>query len=146
MGEPEPSLLVVTAPTFSGAVVTTFDNNQIRVLHFAGDTGYIAPSDLFRKPVGKPSKVRLSASDVNDLIQPLSRHVRFAMTAPIYGMDGTSYYFDMGGSACAQTWSPSDGDGPSALIVDLLDELHKPQPSVKRLRALIGAIDSLDQG
>ena len=145
MGEPEPFLLVVTVPAFSGAVLTTFGNDQIRVLHFSGDAGYTAPPDLFHKPIGKPAKVQIPASTVNDLVQPLSRHVRFAMTAPTYGMDGTSYYFDLGSSDCAQTWSPGEGDGPSALIVDLLDELHRPHPSVKKLRALMGAIDSLDR-
>ena len=144
LGEPTPELTVVIAPTFSDIQVVAFSGLTIRTYRFVGQTGFNAPSAAwFRPDPAVISNVTLDHVNYHAVHASISRHIRFAMTARVLGLDGTSYYFGRGRSECAVAWSPRTGQ--AGLIAEILAEASRGVPSERALVALASEIDRLDQ-
>lgn len=143
MGE-YPELVIVVAPTFSGAKVVALGKNRITSLHFAGESGFMPPTDWLASAVVQKRVIELSASEYFDVFSPIARHVRYAMTARRYGLDGVSYYFGSSEDECAFAWSPR-GQGPAAAIADWIAEATSETPSHDNILALARTINRVDE-
>ncbi len=143
-GVTDSGMVAIVAPTFHGAKVAGFGTSAIDVLHFKGDTGYTRPEAWFQVVNGKPVSIPLSPRDHFAIVTPLSRHIRFADTRSRSGLDGVTYFLELGGH-CGYSWSPRREDGPSGLIAELLKELAQPQPSLEALLILAAEIDQQDR-
>src|SRR5688572_13048565 len=80
LGEQNTHLLLVVAPTFSGPELVTFRHNSIKAFKFAGQSGFVPPSDWFPTPPQLLSNTGLGAPHYNAVLAPISRHIRDAMT------------------------------------------------------------------
>src|SRR3546814_13319191 len=75
-----------------------------------------------------------------EIVTPIVRHVRYAMTARESGYDGVNFYFGSGEDDCAFAWTPR-GVGPGGLIADMITEASGRAPSTPKLLQLARAID-----
>ncbi|HVI25361.1 MAG TPA: hypothetical protein VM576_04100 [Xanthomonadaceae bacterium] len=145
LGESRANPIVIVAPTFSEVKVVAFEPDLIRTYRFPGSSGAAVPSSTwFAGPAQKVGEMSMSPQVSQEIVAPLARHVRYAMTTPMFGMDGVTFYFGYGASDCAFTWSPG-GRGPARLMTDLVEEASSRSPSVAKLRSLAAAIDAADE-
>jgi len=144
IGESNANLIAVVAPTFSEIELIAFGPSYIRTYRFPGQTGFTPPSSEWFSPTPqKIAEVSLTPSEQFGIVTPIHRHIKYAMTAREFGLDGISYYFGDGADGCAFTWMPR-GEGPSGLIVEMIAEASGQTPSPERLLALARAIDHAD--
>jgi len=144
IGESDANLIVVIAPTFSEIELVAFGPDYIRTYRFPGQTGFTPPSgDWFSPTPLKVSDTPLTASEQFTVVTPLVRHVRYAMTAREYGLDGISYYFGSGDDDCAFAWGPRRS-GSIGLITDMITETTGQAPSTEKLLAIARAINRAD--
>src|SRR3546814_14901067 len=78
-----------------------------------------------------------------EIVTPIVRHVRYAMTARESGYDGVNFYFGSGEDDCAFAWTPR-GVGPGGLIADMITEASGRTPSTTKHLELARSIDRVD--
>src|SRR3546814_6000581 len=78
-----------------------------------------------------------------EIVTPIVRHVRYAMTARESGYDGVNFYFGSGEDDCAFAWTPR-GVGPGGLIADMITEASGRAPSTTKLLELARSIDRVE--
>lgn len=145
MGESNADPIVVVASAFSEIELVAFGPDYIRAYRFQGQTGFSPPTSEWFSPVPqKISDVSLPAMEELEIVTPIVRHVRYAMTAREYGYDGVNFYFGSGEDSCAFAWTPR-GPGPAGLIADMVAEASDQAPSTKRLLELAKSIDRADR-
>src|SRR3546814_696486 len=124
MGESNADLVVVVASAFSEIGLVAFGPDYIRAYRFPGQTGFSPPtSEWFSPAPRKISDVSLPAMERLEIVTPIVRHVRYAMTARESGYDGVNFYFGSGEDDCAFAWTPR-GVGPGGLIAEIRSEGH----------------------
>src|SRR3546814_1998286 len=107
-------------------------------------TGCSPPtSEWFSPAPRKLSDVSLPAMERLEIVTPIVRHVRYAMTARESGYDGVNFYFGSGEDDCAFAWTPR-GVGPGGLIADMITEASGRAPSTTKLLELARSIDRVD--
>ena len=144
IGDSNANPIVVVAPTFSEIELIAFGPGYIRAYRFPGQTGFTPPSSEWFSPTPqKIAEVLLTPSEQFEIVTPIHRHIKYAMTARDLGNDGVSYYFGDGAGGCAFAWMPR-GEGPSGLIAQMIAEASGQAPSRERLLALARAIDHAD--
>lgn len=145
IGESDVHALAVVAPTFSEIEVVAFGSSRIRTYRYAGQTGFDFPSAEWVSP--QPVRIAdlvLTATEQQEIVSPLSRHIAYAMTARTYGIDGVSYYFGLGEDDCALAWMPR-GNGPASRIVEMVRAASGGSAAVSELLSLARAIDDADE-
>src|SRR3546814_889420 len=100
-------------------------------------------SEWFSPAPRKISDVSLPAMERLEIVTPIVRHVRYAMTARESGYDGVNFYFGSGEDDCAFAWTPR-GVGPGGLIADMITEASGRAPSTTKLLELARSIDRVD--
>src|SRR3546814_5363315 len=107
-------------------------------------TGFSPPtSEWFSPAPRKMSDVSLPAMERLEIVTPIVRHVRYAMTARESGYDGVNFYFGSGEDDCAFAWTPR-GVGPGGLIADMITEASGRAPSTTKLLELARSIDRVE--
>lgn len=144
MGESNADPVVVVASAFSEIEIIAFGPDYIRTYRFPGQTGFSPPTSGWFSPAPqKISDVSLTAMEQFEIVTPIVRHVRYAMTARESGYDGVNIYFGSGEDDCAFAWTPR-GPGPGGLIADMITEASGRAPSTTRLHELAKSIDRAD--
>ncbi|TZF90719.1 hypothetical protein [Cognatilysobacter lacus] len=138
-------VIALVTPTFSGAELLSVSNGHLTVFRYAGETGFMPPDQWFSRPDGPSTTIALTPLEYEKVLSPLSRNVRYAMTARTSGLDGNSYYFASGRESCAYAWSPH-GNGPASLIATIVNEASQGAASRRKIVALAGAIARADGG
>jgi hypothetical protein len=145
LGDSNSNLIAVVAPTFSEIELIAFGPSYVRAYRFPGQTGSTPPSSEWFSPTPlKISEVSLTPTQQFEILAPVRRHIKYAMTARERGLDGVFYYFGDGGEGCALSWSPR-GEGPGGLIAEMIAEASRQSPSAERLLALARAVDHADR-
>lgn len=143
IGESNADLWVLVEPAFSKPELVVFGADYISTYRFPEQVDLRSPGNLASVTPQRISGVSLTTFERLEIVSPIVRHTRYAMTAREYGFDGVSMYFGSGEDSCAFAWTPL-GPGPSGLIADLIEEASSQSPSKVELLALAREIDSAD--
>lgn len=143
IGESNADLWVLVEPAFSEPELVVFGADYIRTYRFPGQIDIRLPGNWISVMPQRISGVSLTAFEQLEIVTPIIRHTRYAMTAREYGFDGVNLYFGSGEDSCAFAWTPL-GPGPSGLIADMVAEASDKAPSTKRLLELAKSIDRAD--
>ncbi len=144
IGESNADLWVLVEPAFSEPELVVFGADYIRTYRIFGQIDFRSPeSSLLSATQQRISAVSLTRFEQFEIVNPIVRHTRYAMTAREYGYDGVNLYFGSGEDSCAFAWTPR-GAGPGGLIAEMVAEASNTAPSTEKLLELARSIDRLD--